>query len=946
MTMKSFVSKCHFDANLYSEPLGTMNLLWEFERNKQNSNWCWKHAVAYARVKRLAGTATNLRKRVADFVGINGDLLEVDTPPTHMAHAKITALRVLQAWVLNDTIIYCPPRISKHGLQEEDPTLALLPKNGFQVKENHLQQILHSERHPFTLNASARVIQKGSFTMADEGGFSMSTFSPGFEERLLSFAVERDFDLIWFWNEKAITVLSKEDVAGSAGFTPVRWQLESVATTESKVTVEENVGGNRRGRAERACGKWTIRKKSNDQPPKDGGTSRIFQRWSLNTPAGLQKKLVKKTSLKIVALADYLGSCTQSLADLKRGIGCDFSGSLSSTMNPKFCLVSLGQCSALTQRDVDDLFATFNATAKSSQNQKSGGKQTVTFHARPNEPISKSLAEKSSISNREKESSWDRPLFDCIPEGARLLSVLASGRRREHVVKVTSTISNGSVEEEKEVDIKLNLDDTKLSTRWKKDGTDSMVYVNENSVPSSALPVNATEPIYCCCANTLEVRGGGMRAEGLTILPAGRLFLLLCRITFGQFNRRQLEDGRLEETCFQWLAYYKKLQNPKYRPDAIETEEWGRRIRLAVAFHDSSMELGEELVCFPDRVQMLQRVFEGVDGHASAPWDAQSNPFTRENLELWRQNQKRPKLQQWTDVGPPAETTNAVPRAIVSSDPNPLLDHDVALEVQQILANTHLDPKSTAIAQTPTPKKSKKKKKKNAQPGENPPSASKVSKTPPASKLPLLDALSATRETAFSGDILNLSRRLFAVDLPQGDGVDENELPSTNLLAMVVRNFRQSIGTVPEEASDGMSIDGPDWRIYRVMLSDGKEYFHANFSNAGMPFTKPKGKLSKHPDPAWVRSVNPVRPRPDKVSHALDCLPPDFRGSVKIVHGSIGGVPELLFESIEVALRMEAAFWLERQFRTIKEHWYQKDVTYMLARLRAEHWALNKQNIK
>lgn len=916
-----------------------MNLLWEFERSKQNQNWCWKHAVAYTRVKRLAGTAVNLRKRVADFIGIHGDLLEVDTPPVHMAHGKITALRVIQAWVLNDTIIYCPPRIAKHGLEEEDPTLVLLPKNGFQVQDTHLQQVLHSERHPFTLNASVKVIQKGSFTMADEGGFSMSAFSPGFEERFLSFAVEREIDLIWFWNEKAITVLAKEDIAGSAGLALVRGQLESVATAESKVTVEEILGDNRRGRAERASGKWTIRKKTDDQHPQDGGTIRVFRRWSLNTPAGLQKKLVKKTSLKIVALAAFLGRCTQSLTDVKRGIGCDFSGSLSSTMNPKFCLVSLGQCSAITQRDVDDLFATFRATAKSSQ--KSGGKQTVTFHARPNEPISKSLAEKGSIANREKESSWDRPLFDCIPEGARLLTVLASGRRREHAVKVTSSISNGSSdEEEKEVDIKLNSDDTKLSTRWKKDGTDSMVYVNENSVPSSALPVKATEPIYCCCANTLEVKGGGMRAEGLTILPAGRLFLLLCRITFGQFNRKQLEDGRLEETCFQWLAYYKKLQNPKYRPSAIETEEWGRRIRLAVAFHESSIELGEELVCFPDRVQMLQRVFEGVDGHASASWDARSNPFTRENLEVWKLNKMRPKLQQWTDDG--VDTTNAED----NSDPNPLSDHDIALEVQQILATTHLDAKST-IAQTPTPKKFKKKMKKNAQSGENPPSASRVSKTktPTPKKLPRLDVLSATRETSFSSDLLNLSRRLFAVDLPEGDGVDENELPSTNLLAMVVRNFRQSIGTVPEQASGGMSIDGPDWRIYRVMLRDGKEYFHANFSNAGLPFTKPKGSLKNHPDPAWVRSVKPVRPRPDKVSDALDCLPTSFQGAAQIVVGSIGGVQELLFETIEVALRMEAAFWLERQFSTTKEHWYQKDVTYMLARLRAEHWALNKNKL-
>jgi hypothetical protein len=65
-----------------------------------------------------------------------------------------------------------------------------------------------------------------------------------------------------------------------------------------------------------------------------------------------------------------------------------------------------------------------------------------------------------------------------------------------------------------------------------------------------------------------------------------------------------------------------------------------------------------------------------------------------------------------------------------------------------------------------------------------------------------------------------------------------------------------------------------------------------------------------------------------------------LKDSVSIVVGSIQGAPELLFETVEAALRMEATFWLERQFRTIREHWYQKDVTYMLARLMAEHGAL------
>jgi HrpA-like RNA helicase len=64
MTKKTFVSQCHFDSHLYSEPLATMNMLYEYEQIKGNSNnWCWKNGIQAARVRRLSGTCANLRKR-------------------------------------------------------------------------------------------------------------------------------------------------------------------------------------------------------------------------------------------------------------------------------------------------------------------------------------------------------------------------------------------------------------------------------------------------------------------------------------------------------------------------------------------------------------------------------------------------------------------------------------------------------------------------------------------------------------------------------------------------------------------------------------------------------------------------------------------------------------------------------------------------------------------
>lgn len=878
MVKKSYVSKCHFDANLYSEPLAAMNLLWEFEQAGQKTNWCWKHALAFPRLKRLAGTADNLRNRVADFIGIRGDLLEVELPPVRMAHAKVTALRVIQTWVLNDTIIYCPPRVATHGLQEEIPTLLLKPKNGFLVQDEHLQQLLDDERHPFSLASSATILQQGSFTVADGDGFSMSTFSPGFEERFVSFAIEKACDLIWYWNEKSIVVIATDEVATADFFLLVARQLDSFGgqNTKSEILAKQNTAGTRRGRAERACGQWT------SWSGNVGADSdiRVFQRWASVTKPNSPKKAIKKRGSQITELARYLGGSTQSLLDLKRGIGCDFSGSVSSTINPKFCLISYGHCSAIAARNIDDLFATFGATTKTKQNR---GKQAVTFHPTPGgAPLgTRTLFGAEDV----HETSWSRPLFDCIPEGARLLSVLASGRRREHLLKVTSTVGedeaggaeNGATEVE--IDIVLESDLTKLSKRWKREGTDNSVYVAENSVPASVLPVQATEPVYCCAANTLEVKGGGLRAEGLTVLPPGRLFLLLCRITFGRFNQSHLEDGTLEDLSIRWLGTNK-------RPDSALQEDWRRRIRAAVAFHESSIDLGEELVCFPGKVKELQQVFDGVDGHDPGAWDAFSNPFTRDNLEHWKWEYKKPKTQQ-----------RNVAEAIVYSKRS---DSD-AIEGSNDTVRS---------------------KKKNGSKD----SKANGSSAPPAVPDAPLEAQSVDQIRDFGVHVMDLSARLFATDLPEGRGVLETELPSTNLLSLVVHQFRQQLDAAHNSS---MSVDGPDWKIYRVKLCDGRVLFKANFSNTGLPF----GKYPFKRYPQWIRDYKPKKQRPSKPVDALDCLPPGFTGSVPMVVGLVQGSEELLFETIESSIRMEAVFWLERQFRTVERHWYQQDVDYMLKRL-------------
>ena len=114
-----------------------------------------------------------------------------------------------------------------------------------------------------------------------------------------------------------------------------------------------------------------------------------------------------------------------------------------------------------------------------------------------------------------ESSSWKRPLFADIPEGARLVSVLASGQRRGgHRLRFPE---EGSDDPELAIDVFL-AKESRISDRWLRcDGTGKMAYVPEGAVPASA--TSAGYPLFACCANTLEVKGGTVRVEGMTLLP-------------------------------------------------------------------------------------------------------------------------------------------------------------------------------------------------------------------------------------------------------------------------------------------------------------------------------------------------------------------------------------------------------------------------------------------
>lgn len=60
MTKRSYMSKCNFDANLFSEPLATMNMLYAFEHKseRKQAKWCWENGLHNTRVRRYVRLLT------------------------------------------------------------------------------------------------------------------------------------------------------------------------------------------------------------------------------------------------------------------------------------------------------------------------------------------------------------------------------------------------------------------------------------------------------------------------------------------------------------------------------------------------------------------------------------------------------------------------------------------------------------------------------------------------------------------------------------------------------------------------------------------------------------------------------------------------------------------------------------------------------------------------
>ncbi|KAL3795161.1 hypothetical protein HJC23_007389 [Cyclotella cryptica] len=585
----TFTSRCFFDAGLFSDPMGIANLLSEYSSCKNTNAFVRKHGLSGTRLRHLCGTIRSLQQRVAEYLNIPTVPLEVKDPPCKMPHAKLNILRILQVWIFHNTIITHDSSKNKFECTGDGLSINL---DGPPIDRKHLSQILHEDRHPFEIRSSGKIFQQVRFDPQEDPLHS------DFDVRFASYVLEKKIDFSCYFFQSSFKLVVPAD----------NWETKECQglingiVSKFSVTIEEKAFlgnspcSNRRGIRGRACGTW--------HPPRDAsvlGSNQAFpQKHIFMISCQLPKSQIKEIKMMVDIAVAKSGFAKSSLSCV-----------ITKTKKAIVSVEIAGLHDKISDLDLVDMFSSPNLVATVTN---STVHQSVHFP-----PVD------SSVKNNEHNIRY--PLLEDAPEGARLMIVLACERRKDLFIRFSDDGSDESF-----VDANLPKLFSINGKKWHQKGGGGKVFVPTNSVPAAVIPIPAENKcleIFACCANTLDLRGGMCRVEGISLLPPGRLFVGLALLSFGFHPRSGLpivtnhmnedveekkeadEFSHVISEALEWIF-------EKENTTVARAEEW--RIFEALDFHTSCIDLGEVLECQPDKIKALCALFEGVGG-PMAVWD-------------------------------------------------------------------------------------------------------------------------------------------------------------------------------------------------------------------------------------------------------------------------------------------------------------------------------------
>lgn len=589
ITSRTFISRCFFDAGLLSEPLAIANLLHAYTQCKDKNKFTKDHRISGTRIRHLLGTVENLKQRCANYLNARPDILEVRDPPCRLHPSKLNILRIIQVWVFHDSIIVHDASKSKVG---RTPGPLSIDLDGAPIERGHLRQVLN-DRHNFeiiSLRSICQSIRFDSQVMEDSNCWLRK-----FDTNLASYMLEKNISFAHYTFQgifKIIVPLNTWDANVCKGMRDAI--LGEVFKVEERTFRQHSGNGNQRGRRGRACGMW--------QP--DSGVS--TETWKSD---GQQA---------VVFISCQLKSNINSIVDKELRVGNPSSILYFYIAKTKKKVIVSAVMSGKSEKISDvDLKDMFMASDLNTNVTTSTSRQSVLFFPTDDE-------------TKDDESQTGSLLNDA-PEGARLMTVLASGRRKDHFIR----FSNG-VDSLEFIDVNIPRKLSIQGGKWKRHYSKAMVFVPENSPPMATIPVLDENEIFGCCASTLDLKGGTRRVEGITLMPPGRLFTGLALLSFG-FHPRTLLP--VDETNDEFN--YHDILSWIFEKEAIphlELEMEGR-VAAALDFNASCMNLGEVLECQPDKIRSLCALFDGVAGSMEM-WDGYETTLSAANVSL----RSKPKL--------------------------------------------------------------------------------------------------------------------------------------------------------------------------------------------------------------------------------------------------------------------------------------------------------------
>ena len=574
---ETFASRCYYDAGVYSEPMAVSNLLFDYKSQNNRDEFCRANYLSILRMRQLSSTVKSLKNRVAESLGIrSSEVLDMNTPFYDMHGSKLAILRIIQVWLFHDTMMVLTPTFSCN--QDKSFTISL---EGAQIKYSHLEQILDPDTHAFQIDHCGKIVQQGSFDGSNLKS-CRDDYMATFRLRSISYMLEKGVDLFFTFVGTTLSIAILSEAWESSKLlrdTIIGMMGEKINT----VVFQGSTGaGNQRGVRGRACGAYYPQSVRYDASIP---TQRVTILLGEKTKSDFS--LFKKEAEIITSNSCYSiknGVCTE-IRETKKSVS--------------FVITSFGDCHEISNIDLRDLFADPNIQSNTKVERL---KQSITFAS-------------AADNNKCNYDANKCHLIADGPEGARLLRVLASQRRRDNFIR----FQDGPDEIDINLPKALAINNKKRG--WKRKSGNGTVYTPENSVCSSVLPIDRSVELFACCANTLELRGGACKVEGITLIPPGRLFCCLALLSFGinpktcspisilnldydeYVNADEKKDCALDNVTHEALRWLASSSN------YVDNSSDAWRVKEALRFHIECMELGESLDCRPDKIQSLCTVF-------------------------------------------------------------------------------------------------------------------------------------------------------------------------------------------------------------------------------------------------------------------------------------------------------------------------------------------------